>query len=252
MSKALRVVEKPAPSGDMVPVEAEKAIAQYNSMVLAIKECHSLDVAAQMQSQAAAMAYYAHEAQDVESERLMREIRIRAQRRCGELLIVMKENGQRRPWGGDNKKSKSDDRTLKSSSVPSLNDLGIPKQRATEWQAIAKIPEQEFEQHLSNLRAIGEMPITHTIAALGKATKPRAEPEMATPDTPVRTEPPPPPRTPELDARTLLIGLNRFCEIETDPAAIVAQYPDWERDYVKERLDKSIATLVAIQQAWGE
>ncbi|MBP0627735.1 hypothetical protein [Cupriavidus sp. AcVe19-1a] len=244
MSKALRAVELPAPSGDVVPVEAKSAIARYTSMVLAIRECHSLDVAKEMQSQAAALALYHKQANDTESENLMREIRMRAQRRAGEILLQMKAEGTRRRQGYNPPAGVV--------SAPTYEQLGVVPQRADEWQALAKIPEPVFEQHLSDLRAVGARPVTRNIAALSKVHKPRAEPEMATPDTPVRTEPPPPPRTPELDAKTLLIGLNRFCEIETDPAAIVAQYPDWERDYVKERLDKSIATLVAIQQAWGE
>jgi hypothetical protein len=65
------------------------------------------------------------------------EIKIRAERRIGEML------GETIEHGGD-RKSKSHDATLK------LSDLGITKSDSSRCQAIAAIPEAAFEQHVAS------------------------------------------------------------------------------------------------------
>ena len=59
-----------------------------------------------------------------------KKIRIRAEGKWGELLKGMKDGGQRESKGGD-RKSKSDDATLKK---PKLSDLGITRDQASKWQ----------------------------------------------------------------------------------------------------------------------
>ncbi len=62
------------------------------------------------------------------------EIKLRAERRAGEILIKMKDSGERESRGGD-KKSKSQPTTMK------LDDLKITKDQSSRWQQIASIPE---------------------------------------------------------------------------------------------------------------
>ena len=59
---------------------------------------------------------------------------MRAERRCGEILAEMEMHG------GD-RKSKLHDATL------NLADIGIERTQSHRWQAIASIPEPDFEQH---------------------------------------------------------------------------------------------------------
>jgi DNA polymerase III delta prime subunit/16S rRNA G966 N2-methylase RsmD len=67
------------------------------------------------------------------------ELKIRAERRCGEILAFEIEHG------GDRKsKSRFSHRTLK--------DFGIKKNQSRCWQAVAELPEELFEEHLTKIR----------------------------------------------------------------------------------------------------
>jgi hypothetical protein len=66
----------------------------------------------------------AHEAQNYDGERKCSEVRIRAERQAGILLIEMKQNGRRERQGGD----------LKSKSRgTALMDLGISRDQSSKW-----------------------------------------------------------------------------------------------------------------------
>lgn len=222
MTKQLRVVDPPAPSGDVVPVEARSAVAQYNAMCEAIKACHDIDVAAQMQSQAAALAVYHAQARDSESENLMREIRIRAQRRAGQILEQMKADGTRR-------KQHVVARNADPSAPPTLATLGITAKESSNWQALAKVPEERFEQHLSDARKAGKPPTMRDVAALSRGKKPNR----------ART-----------DAASLSVCLVRLCNVRTDPEDLAAMFDDDDRPDIKNRLDEAVGLLLSIQQAW--
>jgi hypothetical protein len=113
--------------------------------------------------------------------------RLRAERRCGQLLQNMKQKGERQKQGG-NRRSKSHDATLKLADLgitkhqlraerrcgellkessknetrqksgkyprngnpvaplPKLADLGISKQQSSDWQKLAAVPEETFEE----------------------------------------------------------------------------------------------------------
>jgi hypothetical protein len=75
------------------------------------------------------------------------EIRERAERRTGELLIEMRETGERDAGLGGDRKSRSHDATV--IAPPKLVDLGITKTQSSRWQAKAKLSdEEESEKHV--------------------------------------------------------------------------------------------------------
>lgn len=67
-----------------------------------------------------------------EAENKATRIRLRAERRCGELLKEMKQNGTRDQGKGGDRKSPSDRPTVK------LEDLGISRQQSSDWQKMAE------------------------------------------------------------------------------------------------------------------
>jgi len=74
------------------------------------------------------------------------EIKVRAERKAGELLRDMPRKGLGRP------EQRSDDSTI---SDPTLADLGVSKDEPSRWQKIAETPEEPFEQHSQGTRAPG-------------------------------------------------------------------------------------------------
>ena len=85
--------------------------------------------------------------------------RLRAEKRCGELLWEMKEREERAAQGstgGHNKKRTSDRPTFASNvepgqtPPPTLAELGISKQQSADWQKLAAIPEDQFEEMVEN------------------------------------------------------------------------------------------------------
>jgi hypothetical protein len=67
---------------------------------------------------------YAAQAMNMEAERKATEIRIRAERRAGELLRDMKQTGQRKGDGG-----KQTQLSRGTTVAPTLSDLGISRDR---------------------------------------------------------------------------------------------------------------------------
>jgi hypothetical protein len=97
-----------------------------------------------------AVAAYARQAKDSELIAWATEIKVRAERRTGELLSEMnKLNGAR----GVGKKVASS----RSESTPKLKELGMSHNQSSTWQQLAKIPEPEFERRRAKASAHVEM-----------------------------------------------------------------------------------------------
>ncbi len=89
------------------------------------------------------------------------EIRIRAERRCGELLAEMeKAKGAAQPGVGRAGGTGSQRATT-------LSDLGISKTQASRWQKLAEVPEEEFEATFAR----SEKPSTTGIINRGSSEK---------------------------------------------------------------------------------
>jgi hypothetical protein len=74
----------------LVPMQAGIVPALYQQMQIAIRECHSIDECKSMAVEAGAIAAYYQQIKDEESVRKFLEIKIRAWRRIGEILLTAK------------------------------------------------------------------------------------------------------------------------------------------------------------------
>jgi len=72
----------------------------------------------------------------IRAERKVREIRVRAERRAGELVKLSQQNGEV-THGGD-RESRSRRTTLK--------DVEISRDQSSKWQQLAAVPEEQFEK----------------------------------------------------------------------------------------------------------
>ena len=98
---------------------------------------------------ATAMKAYARQAKDRQLEMDASEIRIRAARRLGELIVAQKETVGMNT--GANNLSGSVGGPLRDTR-PTLAQAGIDKKLSARSQKIASIPEEDFEQTLAEHR----------------------------------------------------------------------------------------------------
>jgi len=142
----------------------------YGAMVTYIKKCNDVDEITKIHAQASALELYAAQAMNTESERLATGVRIRAERRAGELFAekeraTPKERNASGAGGKSGKIDSSNGGTNQSGYAASLASTGVPKQTAHRWQQLARVPAKEFERHLEGVRN-GAVPKPSTSAIL--------------------------------------------------------------------------------------
>jgi N6-adenosine-specific RNA methylase IME4 len=133
--------------------QKHRHLTRYDAARRALAEAHRVDEAKSIRDTAVAAQAYAKQAQDTALIAMATEIRMRAERRCGELLREMAERKERRSKGGDrgnqHKEAKSRDATL----PPKLADLGINKTQSSRWQKLAALPDEQFERNVKRAGA---------------------------------------------------------------------------------------------------
>lgn len=130
-----------------VAAAADFPLALYDGMCRAIDAAYTADEAKDIRDKALAFEVYSRQAKNIEAERRACEIRLRAERKAGELLRDMeKARGATEP-GTNRGTTRSRDTTA---STTTLRDLGISKQQSSDWQRLAAVPEDDFEAALSD------------------------------------------------------------------------------------------------------
>lgn len=118
-------------------------LVRYDAMCSAIAAAYAVDEVKDIRDQARALEVYARQARNVDAETKACEIRLRAERRCGQLLRdrEMAKGAQGNPGGQGAKIVPSQD----DSAQKPLADLGISHTQSSRWQKLAAIPDREFE-----------------------------------------------------------------------------------------------------------
>lgn len=199
-------------------------LLHYEAMRAEIAACHKMDEIRQIRDKAIALQLYARQAKDTGLEKQVREIRVRAERRAGQLLAVTpRAKGGRRPR----------DKTRKQAGAPTLKDVGIAPNESSTWQRLAAMPEADFERDLA---AVAMPTGARVIAAHRSRQNPAREPPP---------EPPP--------AALLLVSfLARFEAkglLAADPAGLLAGLPGDLAALVRELAPKVSAWLVRLTAA---
>jgi site-specific DNA-methyltransferase (adenine-specific) len=143
-------------------------------------EARTLDAARRIHDVADAVQAYTRQAQlSFEIQNEAAELKLRAARRLGELLANMPRNAGARGRG-----VRSHDGTALT-----LAELGISKNQSSRWQAVAALPEPDFDRHLFETRRERRELTTESVLALARPHQRRARFQSIADPGPVRLPP---------------------------------------------------------------
>ena len=136
------------------------ALTKYESARAALAAAHRVDEVKSIRDKAEAMAAYARQAKDSELIQYATEIKVRAERRCGELLRVTAERGERAVAGEPvTQMSKR-----ATSAPPTLADMGLTRDESSRYQRLAAMPAEHFETAVESAKAAaGEVTSAHML-----------------------------------------------------------------------------------------
>lgn len=120
-------------------------LLRYDAARAALEKAYRVDEVKTLRDKALALEAYARQAKDHEMQAWVTEIKIRAERRTGELLREMAKQS------GALKRGNSPASSRNESGPPTLKSLGISHDESSLWQKLAKIPQGEFERRLKTL-----------------------------------------------------------------------------------------------------
>jgi N6-adenosine-specific RNA methylase IME4 len=136
-------------------------LVRYDAACRALADAHSVDEVKEIHDKAVAMQAYARQAKDTTLIIKATEIRMRAERRVGELLIEMAARNERHSGHGDQKSGSQ-------LATPKLADLGINKTQSSRWQQLAALDDSHFEHKVKSASKRAYDNITHRIIKAAK------------------------------------------------------------------------------------
>lgn len=133
------------------------ALARYDAACRAVAEAKTVDDVREISAQAEAVRAYAKQAKNKQMELDAAEIRIRAERRLGEIMEAQRQTVGANVGGRPEKtglgKNPVSGRTTRVEEKPaSLAEAGIDKNLAHRARTYAAVPKEEFEQLLTKKR----------------------------------------------------------------------------------------------------
>lgn len=128
------------------------ALVKYESACRALAECKAIDEVKEWVDKAAAMQAYSRMAKDKTLEIDAAEIRIRAERRLGQMLAGQKADAGLSSGARMAGKTTDGSAVVNHDHRPKLSDAGISKDLSSKAQKLAAVPEAEFEAEVGQWR----------------------------------------------------------------------------------------------------
>jgi hypothetical protein len=126
----------------LAKVEASTPVLLYDAACRAVAECVRVDDVKVWRDKAMAVQVYAKQAKNTQMIEDATEIRVRAERRAGELLAVMEKAKGGQPY---QKSTGRDELPV----APTLKEIGVTKDQSSKWQKLASLNEAEFEKKVT-------------------------------------------------------------------------------------------------------
>lgn len=159
------------------------ALVKYDAARYALQQAVEIDEVKEIRDKAEAMAAYARQAKDTEMIQWVTEIKVRAERKAGEMLSSMEKHPGAKGVGSNQHEVRSHDVT-----APKLSDLGITKNESSRWQKLAAIPETRFEQAVSAAKEVAGEVTTAAMLRIERAQTGKAKPKQAANEDETYTE----------------------------------------------------------------
>jgi hypothetical protein len=141
-------------------------LVRYEHARTALAECYRVDEVKDIRDKAEAMAAYARQAKDSELIQYATEIKVRAERRCGELLATTEKN---RGAAGSTQ-SIAVERCDRD--TPTLASMGLTKDESSRYQQLAAMPDEHFETAVATAKATAGEVTTAFMLREAKKAKP--------------------------------------------------------------------------------
>jgi protein gp37 len=136
------------PANSQAAAAPQQGLVLYDQAKWALAEAHRIDEVKNIRDKAVALQVYAKQAQDPTMITQATDIRMRAERKAGEILAEMKANKQRHAGKGQPREVLRSQRA--TVSEPKLSDLGVTKTQSSRWQKLAVLPEDQFEAKVAS------------------------------------------------------------------------------------------------------
>jgi hypothetical protein len=119
-------------------------LVKYEAARKALAAAHGVDEVKDIRDKAVAMQEYAKQAKDSQLIEYATEIKLRAERKAGQLLAQMAERGERRS-AGEHSGNQYSERFPSETIPPKLENLGVTKIQSHRWQKLADLDDEVFE-----------------------------------------------------------------------------------------------------------
>jgi len=123
-------------------------LIRYEAAVAALAKCLAVDEVKKWLDKSAALQAYARMAKEKTLEIDAAEVRIRAERRLGQMLAEQKESGGMATGA----KGVGPIAVVTNDRNPTLADIGVSKDLSSRAQKIAKVPTEQFEAEVAGWR----------------------------------------------------------------------------------------------------
>ena len=206
------------------------SLTKYDAARYALSMAVQVDEVKDIRDKAEAMAAYARQAKDTELVQWATEIKVRAERRAGQMLAEMDLKPGVKPIG----------HTI-GPITQTLADIGISKNESSRWQKLAAVTDTQFEEAVAAAKEVAGEVTTAAMLRAAKAHEAQTNPvaPVAKPRAPAPAEPvaEPEPEAP-IDYTELDAAHDQISELQSE--LVVARMGD-----VTEEEKQQAAELIA-------
>ena len=132
-----------------VPVTQAGPMIHFENARRELELARTVDEVKSIRDRAEAMRLYCKQARhSLEMQNQCAEIKLRAERRAGEMLSETEKN-----QGGRTERKFNLPHGDRTGNIPTLSDLGITRNQSSRWQKLSEIPENSFEDYIETTKS---------------------------------------------------------------------------------------------------